>query len=144
MGQSHWSQKLVPMQTNKHWNATATRLCAYWDMLTDDQRWFGGRDSTKAFRVIHPACSHKEAAFRQLTLIPQRFGNPHGMCQRRAPHTAASSPFVIQQLLPLGDVTLITHGQELQHHLCILLISFANGSLICLELNDVDCFVRCS
>ncbi|KFQ47877.1 hypothetical protein N334_03524, partial [Pelecanus crispus] len=53
-------------------------------------------------------------------------------------HTA-SSPFLTEQLLHLGDVTLITHGKVFHHHLCILLISFANGSLICLKLNNVDC-----
>ncbi|KFV78371.1 hypothetical protein N308_11004, partial [Struthio camelus australis] len=51
----------------------------------------------------------------------------------------ASSPFLIQQLLHLRDVTLITHGKVFHHHFCILLISFANGSLICLKLNNVDC-----
>ncbi|KFO06290.1 hypothetical protein N312_03153, partial [Balearica regulorum gibbericeps] len=52
---------------------------------------------------------------------------------------AVSSPFLIEQLLHLGDVTLITYGKVFHHHLCILLISFANGSLICLKLNNVDC-----
>ncbi|KFW12415.1 hypothetical protein N326_01307, partial [Eurypyga helias] len=53
-------------------------------------------------------------------------------------HTA-SSPFLAEQLLHLCNVTLITHGKVFHHHLCILLISFANGSLICLKLNNVYC-----
>ncbi|KFQ04937.1 hypothetical protein N330_11747, partial [Leptosomus discolor] len=54
------------------------------------------------------------------------------------PHTA-SSPFLAEQLLHLSDVALITHGEVFHYHLCVLLISFANGSLICLKLNNVDC-----
>ncbi|KFQ11579.1 hypothetical protein N329_05547, partial [Haliaeetus albicilla] len=53
-------------------------------------------------------------------------------------HTAIS-PFVIEQLLHLSDITLVTCGKVFHHHLCILLIRFANGSLICLKLNNVDC-----
>ncbi|KFU89366.1 hypothetical protein M959_04129, partial [Chaetura pelagica] len=53
-------------------------------------------------------------------------------------HTV-SSPFLVEQLLHLSDVALITRGKVFHHHLCILLISFANGSLICLKLNNVDC-----
>ncbi|KFR17313.1 hypothetical protein N306_15143, partial [Opisthocomus hoazin] len=52
---------------------------------------------------------------------------------------AASSPFLIEHLLHLSDVTLITHRKVFHHNLCVLLISFANGSLICLKLNNVDC-----
>ncbi|KFP30202.1 hypothetical protein N325_03002, partial [Colius striatus] len=50
-----------------------------------------------------------------------------------------SSPFLIEQLLHFSDVTLITDRKVFHHHLCILLISLANGSLICLKLNNIDC-----
>lgn len=64
-------------------------------------------------------------------------------CQGKAPHThRASSPFLVEQLLHLADVALVTHGKIFHHHLGILLVSFANGSLICLKLNNVDCSVQ--
>ncbi|KFO90362.1 hypothetical protein N320_01100, partial [Buceros rhinoceros silvestris] len=50
-----------------------------------------------------------------------------------------ASPFLIEQLLHLGDVTLITHGKIFHHHLRVLLVGFADGSLICLKLNNIDC-----
>lgn len=56
--------------------------------------------------------------------------------------THSSSPFLVEQLLHVGDVTLIAHGKIFHHRLRILLVGFADGSLIRLKLNDVDCSVR--
>ncbi|PKU30228.1 hypothetical protein llap_19468 [Limosa lapponica baueri] len=92
--------------------------------------------------MIHPALSQEEAGFRWLKLTSSTLETlTRGVREGYHAHTA-SSPFLIEQLLHLSDVTLITHGKVFHHHLGVLLISFANGSLICLKLNNVDCSVR--
>lgn len=67
---------------------------------------------------------------------------PSSEVPEKGTRTHSTSPFLVEQLLHLSDVTLITHGKIFHHHFRILLVGFADGSLICLKLNNVDCSVR--
>lgn len=53
-----------------------------------------------------------------------------------------SSPALIQQLLLVGNVAFVAHGQEIHGELCILLVGLPNGSFVGLELDDVNNFVQ--
>lgn len=54
------------------------------------------------------------------------------------------SPVLTEELLLIGDVALVTHGEVLHDQLRLLLVRLPDGSLVRLKLHHVDDFVQTS